>query len=48
MQEAASALTMLGFQNAAAQRAVAAIVKEQPGLAVEEIIRLALKQMAAK
>lgn len=48
MQEAVSALTMLGFQGATANKAVATIIAEQPDLAVEDIIKFALKQMSAK
>lgn len=42
-EEAIGALTILGFQPAAVRKAVAGIVKEQPGIAVQQIIKTALK-----
>lgn len=43
--EAVSALTMLGFNQLASQKAVAKIYKEKPSLSVEEIIKIALKML---
>ena len=43
--EALQALQMLGFAKTAAEKALQAIVKEEPSLAVEELIRLALKRL---
>ncbi|MDO4759121.1 MAG: Holliday junction branch migration protein RuvA [Rikenellaceae bacterium] len=44
-QEALEALQMLGFQKAASEKALKAIVKEQPDASVEELIRAALKRL---
>ena len=43
--EAIAALTMLGFNQPASQKVVAKIVKDNPGLAVEQIIKNALKMI---
>lgn len=43
--EACSALTMLGFQKAAAEKVVDAVLKENPGLSVEEVIKRSLKML---
>lgn len=43
--EALQALTMLGFGKAASEKALRKILKEQPSLEVEALIRLALKQL---
>ena len=43
--EAVSALTMLGFAQAASQKVVAAILKEEPAAPVEKVIKLALKRL---
>lgn len=43
--EALQALMMLGFGKAASEKALKKIVKEQPTLEVEALIRLALKQL---
>ena len=43
--EAVSALTMLGFSPAPTQKVVLAILKEQPDLPVEQVVKLALKQI---
>lgn len=43
--EAVAALTMLGFAQAASQKVVAAILKEEPSAAVEKVIKLALKRL---
>ena len=43
--EAVSALTMLGFTASATQKAVTAILQEQPELKVEQVIKLALKML---
>lgn len=45
MEEAVSALTMLGFQSSASQKVVVSILKEEPTLPVEKVIKLALKQL---
>lgn len=44
-EEAVSALNMLGFATLASQKAVDSILKDQPTLKVEQVIRLALKMM---
>jgi holliday junction DNA helicase RuvA len=44
-EEAVAALVMLGFAAAASQKTVDKIVKEQPALRVEQLIKLALKMM---
>ncbi|MEI6555056.1 MAG: Holliday junction branch migration protein RuvA [Paludibacter sp.] len=44
-EEAVSALVMLGFAAAPSQKAVEKIQKEQPGLRVEQLIKLALKML---
>ncbi|MCD8290478.1 MAG: Holliday junction branch migration protein RuvA [Prevotella sp.] len=43
--EAVGALTMLGFAPAPSAKAVTAILKEQPELPVEQVVKLALKQI---
>ena len=43
--EAIAALTMLGFNQIASQKVVNKIVKENPGLVVEQIIKNALKMI---
>jgi len=43
--EAVAALTMLGFNTAASQKVVFAILKEEPLAKVEEVIKLALKRL---
>ena len=43
--EAVSALTMLGFAPAPSAKIVAAILQEQPSLPVEQVVKLALKQI---
>ncbi len=43
--EAVSALTMLGFAPAPSQKVVMQILQEQPGAPVEEVVKLALKQI---
>lgn len=43
--EAVSALTMLGFSPAPSAKVVMAILKEQPTLPVEQVVKLALKQI---
>lgn len=43
--EAVSALTMLGFAPAPTQKVVVQILKEQPSLPVEQVVKLALKQI---
>ena len=43
--EADAALTMLGFNTAASQKVVFAILKEEPLYKVEEVIKLALKRL---
>ena len=44
-QEAVSALVMLGFASAPSQKVVEKILKEQPTLKVEQLIKLALKML---
>lgn len=44
-EEAVAALVMLGFQKAASQKAVSAILKGSPVLAVEQVIKTALRMM---
>ncbi|HEY6913449.1 MAG TPA: Holliday junction branch migration protein RuvA [Paludibacter sp.] len=44
-EEAVAALVMLGFAAAASQKTVDKIIKEQPALKVEQLIKLALKMM---
>ncbi len=43
--EAVSALTMLGFSPAPTAKMVTAILNEQPDLPVEQVVKLALKQI---
>lgn len=43
--EAMAALVMLGFPKAASDKVVRAILKEQPGISVEESVRMALKRL---
>ena len=43
--EAVSALTMLGFSPAPTQKVVLQILREQPDLPVEQVVKLALKQI---
>lgn len=43
--EAVSALTMLGFSPTPSQKVVVAILQEQPELPVEQVVKLALKQI---
>lgn len=45
MDEALAALQMLGFAKTAAEKALQAILKEQPAAPVEELVRLALKRL---
>lgn len=44
-EEAVAALTMLGFAQAPSQKVVTAILKEEPELTVEKVIKLALKRL---
>ena len=43
--EAIAALTMLGFAQTPSQKVVIAILKEEPDLTVEKVIKLALKRL---
>ena len=43
--EAVAALTMLGFAPAPTQKVVVAILNDQPDLPVEQVVKLALKQI---
>ena len=43
--EAVGALTMLGFAPAPTAKVVAAILKENPDTPVEQVVKLALKQI---
>ena len=45
LPEASAALVMLGFQKAASQKAVSAILKGSPTLAVEQVIKTALRML---
>ncbi|MBR4935737.1 MAG: Holliday junction branch migration protein RuvA, partial [Bacteroidaceae bacterium] len=45
VEEAVAALTMLGFPPAPTQKTVLHIVKENPALSVEQIIKAALKML---
>lgn len=45
IEEATSALTMLGFAKPNVNKAVQAIIKKNPGVKVEEIIKAALKML---
>ena len=44
-EEASTALVMLGFTKANVNKAVAAVLKKNPGVQLEEIIKLALKML---
>ena len=44
-EEAVAALVMLGFQKAASQKAVTAILKGSPAMAVEQVIKTAVRMM---
>lgn len=44
-EEAVSALVMLGYASAASQKTVDRILKDEPSLKVEQLIKLALKMM---
>lgn len=43
--EALSALTTLGFSRSASEKALDALLKQSPALSVEQLIKLALKQL---
>ena len=43
--EAVAALVMLGFQQAASSKAVDKLLKQEPGLSVEKIIKQALRML---
>lgn len=43
--EAVSALTMLGFAPAPTQKVVNALLKDHPDLTVEQVVKMALKQI---
>ena len=43
--EAVSALAMLGFSPAPSAKVVTEILKQQPDLHVEQVVKLALKQI---
>ncbi len=45
VEEAVAALTMLGFQKAASQKAVTSILKGSPLLSVEQVIKAALRML---
>jgi Holliday junction DNA helicase RuvA len=45
VDEATTALVMLGFTKANVTKAVSAVLKEKPTATLEEIIKLALKRM---
>ena len=44
-EEAVAALVMLGFKKAASQKAVTAILKGSPAMAVEQVIKTALRML---
>ncbi|NDW10158.1 Holliday junction branch migration protein RuvA [Dysgonomonas sp. 520] len=44
-EESVAALVMLGFQQAASQKVVAKILKENPESSIEQVIKLALKML---
>ena len=44
-EEAVEALTMLGFPKAKAEKVVQKVVKDDPSLSVEEVVRVALKKI---
>ena len=44
-EEAVAALTMLGFAQAPSQKVVSLLLKEEPDLPVEKVIKLALKRL---
>ena len=44
-EEAIAALVMLGFQRVPSQKAVNSIMKASPGLAVEQVIKAALRML---
>ena len=44
-EEAVSALTMLGFAPAPSAKVVKAILEAEPDLPVEQVVKLALKQI---
>ena len=45
IEEALAALTMLGFQKSASEKALSAIFKAQPSVSVEDAVRQALKAL---
>ena len=45
VEEATTALVMLGFTKANVNKAVSSVLKEKPGAVLEEIIKLALKRL---
>ena len=45
VDEAVTALVMLGFTKANVNKAVSAVIKEKPSASLEEIIKLALKRL---
>ncbi|MBO7366182.1 MAG: Holliday junction branch migration protein RuvA, partial [Bacteroidales bacterium] len=45
VDEATTALVMLGFSKAAISKVMPSILKENPGAKVEEIIKAALKKL---
>ena len=42
---ALAALTMLGFNKSAAEKALRTVVRTAPGATTEELVRLALKEL---
>lgn len=45
MDEALSALVMLGFARAAAEKVVRSVVRDAPAVSVEELVRMVLKKL---
>lgn len=44
-EEALAALTMLGFNKSAAEKALRAVLRTSPGATTEELVRMALKEL---
>jgi Holliday junction DNA helicase RuvA len=45
MEEATTALVMLGFAKPNVNKVLSAIVKEKPDMSLEEMIKIALKKL---
>ena len=44
-EEAVTALVLLGFPKASVQKTVASIIKEEPQISIENLIKAALKKL---